>query len=66
MITDTDRVNAIEDSGFCVCREDVLTETGWLYRWSCFHSITQVEFSATMREAMDKAIVAAKSQNNLR
>lgn len=61
-ISDTDRINAI-CNGFSIMQEQELTAAGWRDVWRCFYAIDKQTEGETLREAMDKAIIAHRNEN---
>lgn len=63
MITDTERLDAISEHGFSVVCEAERTAEGWLDIWHCSFAIDQTFTGNSLREAMDKAIIAYRNFN---
>lgn len=61
-ISDTDRINAI-CNGFSIMQEQQLTAEGWRDIWRCFYAIEKQTEGETLREAIDKAIIAYRNEN---
>lgn len=64
MITDTERLDAIGEQGFSVVCEAERTAEGWRETWHCTFAIDQTFTGSSLREAMDKAIIAYRNLNN--
>ena len=64
MITDTDRIDAIGKDGFAVYCNETLVAGVWVMEWHCVYSANHpTELGETLREAMDKAIIAYRNLN---
>ena len=63
MITDTERLDAISEHGFSVVCEAERTAEGWRETWHCSFAIDQSFTGESLRESMDKAIIAYRNLN---
>jgi len=63
-LTDTDRINAIADEGFSVACEAERTAEGWRETWHCSYKLEEKFSGESLREAMDKAIIAYRNEQS--
>ena len=63
-LNDTDRINAIADEGFSVwCNRELINAT-WVETWFCVVGFEDAQSGESLREAMDKAIIAYRNEQS--
>lgn len=63
-LNDTDRINAIADEGFSVWCNRELINAIWVETWFCVVAFEDAQSGESLREAMDKAIIAYRNEQS--